>query len=502
MLSILGARRFSGETARSITKRLSAQAAQYPRQRQLLKAFLALLAQESIARPPFTTVQKCITQIWNSEISRITRAYYRYTRKKQRAMLSVLLDKTDDGYPIINLRQDMKRFTTQHIDLELKKHQQLEAIFSIAKDILPKLLLPAATIEYYAGLINYYSGTRLKQLNQDVVQLYLLCYGFTRFQCVNDNLLQAFKKRTLQFVADAIKDAKDAAANTADSISAVRKNIYDLLMTIKNDKHPKSISKSKLYQCIPESDLEKTATLLLHGELDKDELFWQMIEKKKQSIRLNLRPVFLALDITIIRNEPLKIIVQRMKQFLEKSDINSIQPEDVIHLNRQHSHYITQNSNINMPRFEFLLYKTLAHHIDTNKLTLQYSIKHKDVEDNLMSLPKWKKSKNTLLKQLPYVTLRRSPQAVLDEKEAMLRQLYQEVNADIHQGVNSDLIIKKDQNGKPTWRISPLGQAVDPNERFFSHFPRRSIIDVFQFVDKSNLTAALFDNSSGFFIRL
>lgn len=50
-------------------------------------------------------------------------------------------------------------------------------VFSIANLVLPKLRLPKATIEYYADRINYYNGPYLKQLNQDTLQLYLLCYG-------------------------------------------------------------------------------------------------------------------------------------------------------------------------------------------------------------------------------------------------------------------------------------------------------------------------------------
>ncbi|MCX7124273.1 MAG: DUF4158 domain-containing protein, partial [Gammaproteobacteria bacterium] len=193
VLNIVGFSRFRKDSADKIISTLQDQASSYPRQRQLCRTLLNHMIKENVAIPSFSAVQECVTQIWNDEQSRVIKAYYRYTTKIQRECVMSLLDKTDDHHRIISIKKDMKQFNTESIHEELGKHKVLNMVFLIAKSVLLKLQLPDATIDYFAQLINYYNGTRLKQLNPDIVSLYLLCYSYSRFQVLNDNLLEAFK---------------------------------------------------------------------------------------------------------------------------------------------------------------------------------------------------------------------------------------------------------------------------------------------------------------------
>lgn len=404
-----------------------------------------------------------------------------------------LLDKTDDHHRIVSIKKDMKKFNTESIHEELEKHKLLQMVFIIAKHILPKLHLPDATIEYYAELINYYNGTRLKQLNPNVVALYLLCYSYSRFQHLNDTLLEAFKKRTLNYVEDGNEKANIETSKFVDTFESIRYKMHDLLMTIKNDTHKTHIKKEKLYQCIPESELEMTAQILINNKLDKDFLFWKYIDQSENSIKLNLRPLFINLDISIIRNDALSDVVLFMKDYIESNKVKSIPKSFTKWISKDDLHYILKNNEVAENRFEFMLYKNLAHHIVTNKLVLQYSIKHKEVEDNFMTLPKWKKDGKKLLKSLPYQKLQlSSPVALLDEKEHSLKLLYKQVNYDIQNGNNKEIILKPNDKRNIGWRLTPLEKNVEPNESLFLHFPKRSIVDIMRFVDhKTRYSQAL-----------
>jgi TnpA family transposase len=484
VLATVGFSRFRGEVADKIISILQKQAIFYPRQRQLCKALLNLFLKNHIAIPGITTVQDCVTQIWNCEFARIRKTYHRYTSKSQRQQVLALLEKTDDHHRIVSIRKDMKQFTTTDIDAELEKHIQLKAVFFVAKDILPKLQLPTATINYYAELINYYNGARLKQLNADTIQLYLLCYSYSRFQIINDNLLEAFKKRTLDYVSQANEKADLKAAKFVDELKIIRQKVHDLLMAIKYDKHKTHIPKSKLFKFIPEPDLVSTAQLLLSDNLDKDLLFWRYIDQNAQSITLNLRPIFLNLDITIVRNDVLKAVVAFMKKHLEQPKTIKTVPKCVEDwIPTVDLHYIIIDDVINTKRLEFLFYKQLAHHIDTNKLTLQFSVKHKEVEDNFIALPKWNKDRSRLLRSLPYTTLQSSPTTLLAEKEHRIAMLYKAVNANIRNGNNPDVILKPNKHGNINWRLRPLEKAAEPNEGLLSRFQKRSIVDVMYFVN-------------------
>ena len=493
VLAVVGCSRFRGSTANMMITTLQNQASHYPRQRQLCQALLHLMRQERVAIPGMATLQQTITRIWNNELARVIKAYYRYTVKTDREQVLALLDKTDEQHRIVSIKKDMQQFNTADIHKELAKHRQLKAIFTIAEAVLPKLQLPAATADYYAQLINYYNGVRLQQLDTDTVQLYLLCYGYSRFQIVNDNLLEAFKKRTANYADQAASEANLEAAKFVDEIQSVRQNVHDLLMAINRDTHKTAMPKSTLFDCIPESELATTAQLLLSDQLDKRWLFWRYIDKHQQAIKLNLRPLFMQLDITIVRHDKLKAVVDFMKSYLDQADKTAIDvpthvtawipPNDLP--------YIVANQDVDVHRLEFLLYQQLAYHIATNKLVLACSVKHKAIEDHFIAPATWKKNKRQWLQSLPYPKLHMSPKTLLADKARCLTALYTQVNAAMRDGEHPDIIVKTGQQGDTVWRLRPLEQAADPNESLFAHCPKRSIVDVLHFVnDKTHFSQA------------
>ena len=156
--------------------------------------------------------------------------------------------------------------------------------------------------------------------------------------------------------------------------------------------------------------------------------------------------------------------------------------------------YIVTNNVTHMNRLEFFLYKQLAHHIDTNKLILEFSVKHKEVEDNFIKLPKWKKDKNKLLKTLPYSKLKTTPNIWLDDRGESLKRRYKQVNADIQNGNNPDILLKQNKHGETVWRLRPLVQSTDPNEGLFAHFPKQGIVNVINFVDNKTLFSQVFES--------
>ncbi len=493
VLSVVGFSRFRGEIANNIVSIVQKQASSYPRQRQLCKALLNLMIKKDVAIPPITTIQSAITQIWNHEQTRVLKTYYRHTSKKQRQVILALLEKTDDHYRIVSIKKDMKAFNTANVQVEREKHEQLNAVFSIANLVLPKLRLPRATIEYYADLINYYNGPRLKQLNQDTLQLYLLCYSHSRFQVVNDNLLEAFKTFTNNLHSKADETAKIESADCLDELDKIRHKVCNLLMAIKNDTHETYIEKAKLYQCIPEQELEVTAQILMSDKLDKALLYWRYIDRQERSIILNLRPLFLDLDITILKNEALRDIVNLMREYFQ-SDMKLKLPAHIKEcFPPAAAEYIFKDGEPIINRLEFFVYRQLAHHVDTNKLTLKHSIQHKQLEDNLINLPRWKREKPSILRSLSYPKLlAKSPKLLLEKQEHDSRRMYQKINADINNGDNEQLIIKTNQQGDKIWRLRPLEQSVDPNESLFKHFQKRGIADVMRFVDaKTGYSQAL-----------
>ena len=125
----------------------------------------------------------------------------------------------------------------------------------------------------------------------------------------------------------------------------------------------------------------------------------------------------------------------------------------------------------------------MVYHLGTNKLTLQYSLKHKKIEDEIYEDKQWFREKKTILKQLDYPKLLTPIQTTLDAKNTSLTAIYKTVNDAIENGRNTYIKIKNDKNGNRVWRLTPLELQSDPNSSFFALLQQRSIVDIIQFVD-------------------
>jgi TnpA family transposase len=440
VLTLCHYQRFTADVEQKIKDELHESAIHYPRQHQLCKELLNSLVKHRIAIPGYTTLQDIVSNVWNAENKRLVQSYLRYTNKSQRKAILSLLDKTDDHYHrVLSIKKDMKGFNTHELWRELEKNGILKPLFDIAKVVLPQLGLPPTTVNYYAHLIHYYDGPGLKQLNPHTAGLYLLCYIFTRYQALNDNLLEAFKKKVLEHKKKAIDYAKDEASKQLDLIQETLQHTSDLLITIKNHPYP-TIPKKKLYKHIPEDQLLTVA----HFLADEN-----------------------------IKNHLLEGSVPE----------GACPPPIRAWIGKKYRKHLIDDNKIIFNRLEFFLYMQMVYHLGTNKLTLQYSIKHKKVEDEIYDKKRWKQAKKRILKKLDYPKLLAPIQKTLDTKKNNLKTLYKTVNDAIENGENTFIKIKKDKKGNRVWRLIPLELVSDPNDSLFALLRQRSIVDIIQFVN-------------------
>lgn len=509
ILGLLGYQRFTVQIKNKICDELSAKASMYPRQRQLAKELLNLFVRNKVAIPGYTTLQEIVSKVWQKENTRLIKAYKRYTNKAQRSEIMSLLEKTDNLHHIISIRQDMKTFKTHDLWEEVDKFDVLSPIYKIAQEVVPMLSLPNTTVEYYANLINYYNGPKLKQLKPDQVGLYLLCYVYTRYKKLNDNLIEAFKKRTSDYQKKANKFAKEESAKHLDLLRSANRRVSNLLIDIKNDEHPHFIMKDRIYSHIPEDQLLDIARILVDENLDQDILFWKYIDSEEDSIKLNLRSLFLKINFIATSHELLNNAVQMVKKLLEtgnfsekcEKDSTVQELEELSSTWRQlfsnkHHEYIFDGKKILFNRAEFQLYSNMIYHLSTNILTLESSAKYRRIEDETISDKKWKKEKKPILKSLEYTKLLDPISKTLRIKKKELTRLYHTVNKTIKAGENEYIIIKKDKNGNDTWRLSPLPSMADPNEGIFGNMEQKSIVDVIRFVNQKTNFLAVFEGIS------
>ena len=495
VLILCGYQRLTKQLQAQIKQELHESASHYPRQRQLCKDLLNHCVKFRVAIPGYSTLQHIVSKVWNNENKRVIQSYLRCTTKNQRTIVLSLLHKTDEFHQIISIKKDMKGFNAHELWREIDKHNHLKPIFDIACLVLPQLKLPEATITYYADLIYYYSGPGLKQINPNTIGLYLLCYTYTRYQALNDNLLDAFKKCTLDYKKKA-KDYADAQAlKHLDVIRDLRERVSDVLISIKNYPSSTHVPKEEIYAYIPENQLLIVAQLLVDDSLNKDLLFWKYIDEAEDSIKITLRKLFLVIDFIVTNNDDLKAVISYVKDHLTKNSFTKNTPLSSFQswIGRNYRDYVIDNNTIIHNRFEFLLYLQMVHHLSTNNLTLKYSIKHKKVEDEILDKKRWDKEKKAILKKLNCPKLDTPLQKTLDLKRTSLTALYKTVNNAIEKGENTFIKTKLNKRGERIWRLSPLQAGPDPNESLFGVLPQRSIVDVIKFVNHQTKFDQTFD---------
>lgn len=324
----------------------------------------------------------------------------------------------------------------------------------------------------------------------------MLCYCYTRYQSLNDNLLEALKKRTREYEAKAKIYASEQTLKQIDSIKDVKKRISNMLISIKNYPDPRNIPKKVLYKHVPENELISAAKLLVDENLDKDFLFWKYIDSVEESIKRNLRNIFLVLELVVTNNEVLAAVINYMKLNLKnnlhiKPPLPSFVDTWVKNSKREH---LFKDGGIPHNRLEFYLYMQIVHHISTNKLTLEHTIKHKKVDNDLMPSDSWRKNKKKTLKKLDYSKLQAPIHKTLKTKRRELNYLYKLVNETILSGENKDIKITTNQNGERQWRLRPLEALTNPSEDILAEFQQRSIVDVIHFVDSKTKFAKSFES--------
>ena len=135
----------------------------------------------------------------------------------------------------------------------------------------------------------------------------------------------------------------------------------------------------------------------------------------------------------------------------------------------------------------------MAYHLGTNKLSLQYSVKHKRVEDELYDREKWKQNKKSILAELDYPKLLAPIHKTLSDRKDSLTALYKTVNETIEKGENPYILINKNKKGQRVWKISPLEVSSYPNDSLFAPLQQRSIVEVIQFVNQKTNFCKAFD---------
>jgi hypothetical protein len=170
---------------------------------------MAYLTEQRIVAPGYSSLQDLTSQALTYEQERLSTLVGHQLTEEARLAVTDLLADAPGLYEITLLKQKPKDFSLGEIRREIERGEQLRALYRLAKQVLPALAISNESIKYYASLVTYYSVFQLKQLAQPRVCVYLLCFGYHRYQRLNDNLLKYLIYKIREYVDDAKNVAKE-----------------------------------------------------------------------------------------------------------------------------------------------------------------------------------------------------------------------------------------------------------------------------------------------------
>ena len=261
----------------------------------IVAELIAYLNEHKIVRPGYTTLQDLISEALSAERLRLGGLLEEVLDDAATAALAQLLVRDDTLSELAALKQDAKDFGWRQMAQEREKRAKLEALYRIAKALLPKLAISQQNLLYYASLANFYTVYDLRRLKPEQTRLYLLCYAWQRYRQLTDNLVDALGYHMKQ-----LEDESKAWANKHFVAEQVRRQqetpqIGRLLLLYVDgtvaDATPFGDVRQRAYKIMPKDALQSAGQRLSLRPASKLTPRWRVTDGLTDRIRRHLRPL-------------------------------------------------------------------------------------------------------------------------------------------------------------------------------------------------------------------
>jgi len=308
-----------------------------------------------------------------------------------------LLSSEDKLNKIRELKQDLTGFNYGAMKKEINLHQSNKIIYQFSKKLLPDFQISEQNVHYYADCVNYYSSYELNQLPKLTSYLYLLCYIYHRYQKMTDNLIQDLiyqhdkikKSAGIYGSAAYSQEQKRLLANADQRSIGLLIGNYANEPLLKSRKTFKDVAK-EAYKIIPKETIIQISQQMINQDTYQMALEWQYYHEHRQMMKLNIRPVFRALDFQADKsNHPLLEAENFLKNIFDKgipiTKVPSSEfPQNVIPKKFKEI-IIDSKGKIRPYHYEFLVYNKLRDYLAKNIIYLNDSIKYKSFDEDAKS---------------------------------------------------------------------------------------------------------------------
>ncbi len=462
----------------------------------IFRELMATLTEQRIVAPSYSSMQDLIGNALVYEQNRLMEVVNTRLQEPECTALKSLLNDTQGLYEITLLKREPRDFGFGEIKREIARGEQIRPLYHLAQNLLPVLDISNESIKYYASLVTYYSVFRLKQLDEQIVYLYLLCFIYHRYQRCNDNLLKSLTYKTRGYIDDTKNAAKERVYEyRVESNQNLQKagRILKLFTddTIAEDT-PFQELQTKAFAILERPKLDAVADQIATKiSFDETAFQWEHIDKLAHQFKRNLRPVLSAIAFAAPRTgDTLLDATHFLKHaFQEGKPLSQYAPDTfpmrfVPDQTRRYL-YVPDDKGrkrLGPDRYEFLVYRLLRNGLEAGDIFCRDSVHFRSFEDDLINEEQWQ-NKDELLTETGLTILHQPAAEHLAQLEQQLEERIVTVNERIASGENEHLQFKN-RGKKRRWTLQYPRRSDPINHPFFDTLSQVDIGNVLHFVNR------------------
>ena len=449
-----------------------------------------------IILPSYSWLRDMIGDVLLSEQTRLSHILQGQLSQDERDLINSLLIKPEGLYEITVLKRDPQHFGTKEIAREIARGEQMQPLYDMAYRVLPHFNISNESTKYYASLINYYSVFQMKQRDDALIQVYLLCFIYYRYQVYQDNLIITLLYHVKRYIDQARLAGKDKVYDEKITYTKNLKRVGRVLELLTDEKQFTNADaigelRQQAHQIIESQTLKDLARKLTRqSAIDEPEFRWQEIDELAGSFKLRLRPLLRVFSLEASAPTALQEAIEFVQPIFRKHDALTQQDEANIPVNiispqlRKYLYATDENQQkyLLVDRYEFLIYRLMREEIEAGRFFSRHSLRYRRFEEELLNDKQWQQ-KQILIQQTNLPLLQTDIKHQLKQLETQLEERIKQVNQRIASGEN-EALKRKSSRSKRTWHLPQSSLKTAINHPFFDTLPQLDIHDVLYFVDQ------------------
>jgi Tn3 transposase DDE domain/Domain of unknown function (DUF4158) len=491
------------ETDKSILEKASVLVRKTQDPLEIFEEVIKVLEGKKMVLPSYSRLQDMIGAVLKNEDRRIINMVKEHLPQDAHEALENLFKSDEAFYNITELKFDAKSFQTQEIKNEINKLTMCKPIYDFSIEFLSTLSLSRRMIEYYSDLAKVYSVSRLKKIPRELAYFYIICYVHSRCERFIANLIQAFIYYVDKYHGGGKKHATKNLPAIVGQLEQ-HKTPIGKLIEIYTNKEIMQLPGNKIQQhafsVMPEEQIIAVSqSLLTEGKSrikQEQVLIWEYHKENYQSILINLRPLFLAIDFE--GGEGLKTLLDAskfMKEIIKQGKhlkdipfkqipIAHIRPKSLLNyfIKIDYTKSGKIKKMINQYQYEYYIYRSIRENIKKSKIYVNNSIGYKSFEAEVKIDQNWDKKKNQILHEVNNKVLSRPIEHTLNELEQILEPLIERTNKRAMNGDNKQIKITHRRDGTIDWTIPYQKENNEVDNPFYDQLEVKTISEVYDFV--------------------